>query len=89
MMFGDKNRGMPGPAMAARMMQTMPMMAGRMLSECAGEDRSEYITEMVCRMVAQGSEDMEEREYQALVESISERLRKREPVTDTPSGSCC
>jgi len=89
MMFGDKNGGMPGPAMASRMMQMMPMMAGRMLSECSGEDRGEYLIEMVCRMVGQTTEGMEEKEYQALVESISEKLKKREPVSDSPSGNCC
>ena len=88
MMFGDKNGGMPGPAMASRMMQMMPMMAGRMLSECSGEDRGEYLTEMVCRMVAQNTEGMEEKDYQNLIDSIGKKLRKREPVSDTPSGCC-
>lgn len=88
MMFGGKN-GMPGPAMASRMMQMMPMMAGQMLSECAGEDRGEYLTEMVCRMVSQGTEGMEDEDYLALVESISEKLRKREPIAEEPAGGCC
>lgn len=89
MMFGEKGGKMPGPAMASRMMQMMPMMAGQMLSECAGEDRAEYLAEMVCRMVTQGTEGMTDEEYQSLVETISEQLRKRDPAHEKGSGSCC
>ena len=89
MMFGEKGGNMPGPAMASRMMQMMPAMAGQMLSECAGEDRGEYLTDMVCRMVSQGTAGMTDEEYLKLVETISDKLRKRETASDNPTGSCC
>lgn len=80
---------MPGPAMASRMMQMMPMMAGGMLSECSGEERSEYIVEMVCRMVAQNTEGMAEGDYQSLVRTISEKLALRAEGSQAGSGGCC
>ena len=89
MMFSGKNGTMPGPAMASRMMQMMPMMAGGMLSECSGEDRSEYIVDMVCRLVAQGSEGMTGEEYEKLVQTISRKLAEGPEGTPAGSGGCC
>ena len=88
-MFGTRNGGMPGPAMASRMMQMMPMMAGRMLSECGGEDPAEYLADMVCQLVAQGTEGMSDEDYLGLVDTISEKLRNREPATGTGPKGCC
>jgi len=89
MMFGGRNGMLPGPAMASRMMQMMPMMAGGMLSECSGEERSEYIVDMVCRMVAQNTEGMAEGDYQSLVKRISEKLTQRAEGSQAVSGGCC
>ena len=82
-----KGKGMPGPAMAARMMQQMPMMAGQMLSECAGEDKIEYLTDMVQQMVSQATSDMSDEEYRNLIDSLAAKLREREP--GSPSTGCC
>lgn len=85
-MMDGREKGMPGPAMAARMMQQMPVMAGQMLSECAGEDKTEYLMEMVQEMVSRATGNMSDEEYGKLIDTLSEKLGKREPAS--PSGCC-
>ncbi|MCP4647914.1 MAG: hypothetical protein GY852_09325 [bacterium] len=99
MMFGNNDQngsnpmgggmGMPGPAMASRMMQMMPMMAGGMLSEMSGEDRKTYLLEMVSNLVAKSTSDMPDTEYSTLVEELSSLLRKRETPESETKQSCC
>ncbi len=99
MMFGNKDQngtnpmgggmGMPGPAMAARMMQMMPMMAGNMLSDMSGEDKKEYILEMVGNLVTKSSADMTDDEYASLVEELAASLRERKTTQEKSEQSCC
>ncbi|MCK5133338.1 MAG: hypothetical protein KAR40_14450 [Candidatus Sabulitectum sp.] len=99
MMFGSKDQkdtnqmfgemGMPGPAMAARMMQMMPMMAGGMLSEMSGENRKDYLLEMVGKLVARSTADITDEEYSSLIDELTESLRERKPAQDESPQGCC
>lgn len=99
MMFGKKDQngsnpmgegmGMPGPAMAARMMQMMPMMAGSMLSEMSGEDSKNYLFEMVGNLVAKSTADLTDEEYASLVKELAENLSERKTTQENSGQSCC
>lgn|GEM_PF-1831183 len=91
-MMGSKNSNgnmMNGPGMASRMMQMMPMMAGRMLSECSGEDKKDYLFEMVGRMVEEATSELSDDEYSELVKDLSENLMKRNSAREESRKSCC
>ena len=99
MMFGSKDQkgsspmnggmGMPGPAMAAKMMQMMPMMAGSILSEMSGENREDYLLEMVGNLVARSTADMTDEEYSSLIDELTESLRERKPAQEETKQNCC
>ena len=80
---------MGGPAMASRMMQMMPMMAGNMLSELSGEERKDYIFEMVGKLVAESTSEMSDSEYSTLIDELSENLKNRNTATEENSQNCC
>ena len=98
-MFGGKDQnmakpmgegmGMPGPAMAARMMQMMPMMAGSMLSEMSGEDSKSYLFEMVGNLIARSTVDLTDEEYASLVKELTENLSERKTTEGKSEQSCC
>ena len=96
MMSGSKEKAfsspmgmMGGPAMASRMMQMMPMMAGNMLSEMSGEERKDYIFEMVEKLVAESTSEMSDSEYISLIDEMSENLKKRNIAANENSKNCC
>lgn len=86
-MFDMNGKGMPGPAMAAKMMQQMPMMASQMLSECAGEEKEEALMNTVQQIVSQVTSDMCDEDYSNLVDSLTARLRDRSKTP--PTTGCC
>jgi hypothetical protein len=89
MIFSENGRGMPGPAMASRMMQMMPMMASQMLSDCAGEDRKEFLAETVKAIVTRATEGMTNDEYNSIVEHLHESLVQRSSEKSAPEKGCC
>lgn len=99
MMFGNKDQketnpmgggmGMPGPRMASRMMQMMPMMAGSMLSDMSGEDSKTYLLEMVGNMVAESTQNLTDEEYASLIEELTTSLRERKTTQKNSDQSCC
>jgi len=89
-MFGNNTGGgMPGPAMASKMMQMMPMMASQMLSECSGEDRKIFLADTVRAIVARVTEGMTDQEYAEVVEELCSSLQQRTPSGKTPGTGCC
>ena len=93
-MFGNKNDSasmgtMPGPAMAAKMMQRMPMMAASMLSGMSGKDKKEFLFETVQEMVAGFSEAMTDKEYKVFIEELASSLKERPSPQEESGTGCC
>lgn len=91
-MFGSDEKsgmGMPGPAMAAKMMSRVPMMMGSRLSEMCGKDRKVFLFESVREMLADYSGEMTDEEYQLLVEELTGTLKERPTPSKDAGNSCC
>jgi len=80
---------MPGPGMASRMMQMMPMFAGSMLAEMAGESQREYLFNFIGSLMAQTTEEMSDEEYSELINDLTEYLKKRDFSSEEQPESCC